>query len=137
MPGPGSMAYPKSAQVGQSRAERKQQARAQEAAEMKLCYAIVNDRDDYKCRVCQKAGNPHALGMLERLHHHHLIFRSRGGAHVPEGVILICRRCHDLIHVDGSLRITGDANERDERGRLNGLVIERLSESGWAVDRTG
>ena len=135
MPGVGSRPFSKADQVGESRVARKLKARAAEATATRTCYAIVNERDAYRCRICQRAGNPHAISLLARLHHHHLIYRSRGGDHVPEAVILICALCHDLVHVQGTLRITGDADERDERGRLNGLRVDRLTEMGWQLER--
>ena len=49
----------------------------------------VSDRDEHRCRCC---------GRREKLHHHHLTFRSKGGVHSTENELLLCQFCHALIH---------------------------------------
>jgi 5-methylcytosine-specific restriction endonuclease McrA len=121
---------------GKSRAEAKRERRTAEAKEMRLCYNIVDERDSGRCRVCRKRGNPNATTLLDRLHRHHIIYRSRGGEHVPRAVLSICADCHSEIHVDGTLRLEGDADLRDAvTGRLCGIKVSRLVESGWEVTK--
>lgn len=136
MPGEGSIALSKAQQVGGSRFSRKQEKRAAEAREMKACYAQVDERDGYRCRVCRKACNPRAVSLLERAHRHHMIYRSRGGEHVPECVVTLCASCHEAVHVRMELRVSGDANARDAvTGKLCGVRVERYTEQGWEVEK--
>jgi 5-methylcytosine-specific restriction endonuclease McrA len=51
--------------------------------------AAVSLRDDYRCRCCHRR---------DGLHHHHLTFRSKGGAHCTENELLLCKFCHALVH---------------------------------------
>jgi len=59
-------------------------------------YALVSLRDHYRCRCCGRGGDPRAVTLLGKLHHDHLVPRSRGGQTVPENVILLCSQCHSL-----------------------------------------
>lgn len=52
-------------------------------------YAAVDARDERACRCC---------GRREKLHHHHLTFRSKGGGDCVENVLLLCVLCHALLH---------------------------------------
>jgi hypothetical protein len=54
-------------------------------------------------RVC---ANPHC-GCREALQVHHLRYRSRGGRTELWNELLVCRRCHALIH-QGLLEVSGD-----------------------------
>lgn len=73
--------------------------------------------------------------MVERGERHHLQYRSKGGGHETANVLLICRTCHDAVHVKGTLKLSGDADLRDERGNLSGVKVERATDSGWKVDK--
>ena len=46
---------------------------------------------DGGCRFC---------GTRTRLHVHHIIYRSQGGQHTPENLIVLCNQHHDLVHSD-------------------------------------
>ena len=119
--------------TGLTRAERKQAKKtAQEAAE-RACYRAVDQRDGHACRVCKRlvGGN----SMLDRAHHHHLVYRSRGGEHASANVITVCKACHDAIHVKATVRLEGDADLRDARGKLHGVKVSRLTEAGWTVEK--
>lgn len=107
----------------------KAQRRADEARAIKACYAQVDRRDGPHCRVCgRRVGG---LGMLEARHHHHLVYRSRGGEHLTRNVLSLCRPCHAAVH-DSEVRLSGDADAtRLEDGRLGGVLVERWTESGW------
>jgi hypothetical protein len=134
MPGEGSRAFSKSEQVGGSRVARKAARVAAKDREERACYAEVDTRDGLRCRVCGRAGNPRAASMLDRIHHHHMVYRSRGGQHEPNAVLSLCARCHSELHVDCTLRVEGDANARAaESGKLCGVKVSRYGESGWRV----
>lgn len=119
------------------RALEKLRRRAEETKQIKQCYQIVQVRDGLRCRVCGRRCWPGALAMLERAEHHHLIYRSRGGKHEPRNVLLVCKAiCHDLIHLQGTLHLSGNADLRDEdTGKLCGVKVERLTEAGWVVEK--
>ena len=121
---------------GKTRQARKQEARTEEAKEIKACYAEVDKRDQGRCRVCGKRGSTTAVSLLDRLHRHHMIYRSRGGEHIPAAVITLCATCHGEIHVSGELRLEGDANVRDMvTFKFCGVTVSRFTESGWKVER--
>ena len=129
MPGIGSQAVPKPPSRYHDRAEKQ----AQKVAEERRVYALVTNRDDHCCRVCGKFCNPRAMGLLAKAHHHHLVYRSRGGETTITNVLLLCPKCHAEEH-DGRLRLSGDAELRDPvTGRLAGVKVERPSEEGWLV----
>jgi hypothetical protein len=135
MPGKGSIAYPKSAQLGGSRLLRKLQKKAANDKAWKDCCAAVDARDEHHCRVCGRYGNPRARTMLGKIHHHHLIPNDRRlGIHNSHAVISLCARCHNEIHVDCTLDLNGDADMREEiSGRLAGVTVKRHGEGGWKV----
>ena len=54
----------------------------------KLCQKIL-ERDGWKCQAC---------GLRQRLHIHHIVFRSHGGEDTLENLIALCSDCHDAVH---------------------------------------
>jgi hypothetical protein len=113
----------------------KQQKRADEAKAIRDCYRLVDARDKGRCRVCKKRASPTAVGLLERMSHHHMVYRSKTIIHESWNVLSVCSRCDAAIHVEGVLRVTGDADLRDELGKFCGVVLERLTEAGWTIDK--
>lgn len=132
MPGKGSMPVPKIPLGGKTRTELKREKRLQEAAAMKACYRQVDEREGLRCRITRAPVNPCAVTPEHRGVHHHVNYRSLGGGHTLENVILISQWVHEKIHA-GQLRVSGDAEQRDPLGRLCGITVERLAESGWYV----
>lgn len=49
-------------------------------------------RDQHSCQKCfgKKKEN--------KLHVHHIIFRSNGGTHSPDNLVTLCKACHDQLH---------------------------------------
>lgn len=68
--------------------DKRDQKREQEQ-QRRSVYAQVDARDGRACRCC---------GRREKLHHHHLTFRSRGGGDETSNVALLCQFCHALLH---------------------------------------
>lgn len=110
----------------------KAKKRAEESRVMKDAFRAVSSRDGYCCRVCRRAVG--AIGLLEAGHHHHLQYRSTGGRHDTDNLVLLCVRCHQAVH-DAEIRLSGDANLRSPEGTLCGVVLERYSEGGWRKER--
>lgn len=104
---------------------------ADEAKALKACYAAVDKRDVRCCRVCRKRVG--GIGMLDAAHHHHLVYRSKGGQHDTANVVTLCVKCHQAVH-DGMLRLSGDADLRSPIGVLCGVVVERATDAGWTVE---
>lgn len=68
--------------------DKRDTAREKEARKRSV-YTAVDLRDSRRCRCC---------GRREKLHHHHLVFRSKQGADSSENVLLLCVFCHALLH---------------------------------------
>lgn len=54
--------------------------------------AFVLHRDGYKCQSGRKCKHS------EKLHVHHIIFRSKGGTNAPSNLITLCEKCHKALH---------------------------------------
>lgn len=91
----------------------------------------VEERDGPCCRVCGRKCAFNARTRAEKADPHHVIPRSQCGADETWNVVKVCRFCHDQRHSYRTLAITGNADERNEMGKLAGLLVERLTESGW------
>jgi 5-methylcytosine-specific restriction endonuclease McrA len=74
------------------------EAESVEARIRRDVYAEVNLREKFRCRICRAWANPYAVSLLDRGHHHHVIYASAGGPTTLTNVILICARCHNDEH---------------------------------------
>ncbi len=54
--------------------------------------AYVLHRDNYKCQSNRKVKHS------DRLHVHHIQFRSQGGTNMPSNLITLCETCHSNLH---------------------------------------
>lgn len=72
-------------------------------------YRLVDVRDKYRCRACEASASPRALHELQRGHHHHIEYRSKGGADTTANICLLCPSCHADVH-EGRLTIRGNAD---------------------------
>lgn len=118
---PGALAKPDHGR--QQRREARQQAQADKAV-----YETVTQRDGLRCRACGEY-----CGFTG--HRHHL----RGRRYTTNrDVCLVCEDCHDLLHVrvGGKLmKLSGDADARNERGMLNGLTLQtRQNDGSWRTE---
>jgi 5-methylcytosine-specific restriction endonuclease McrA len=88
----------------------RRERRAALAATRRAVRMAVWRREAGRCRACHGR---------QRLHVHHLRFRSRGGKWTTTNCVVLCRDCHQDVHAR-ILIITGvDADVRD------GLQFER------------
>ncbi len=109
MPGPNSMAMPKPSKL--DRVLRAQDEKREAERAKRETYAVVDVRDNRRCRCCARQGNPYATTTLGRLHHVHLLDASLLGPMSPENVYLGCWLCHALIHAKQLRPIGENANE--------------------------
>jgi hypothetical protein len=58
-------------------------------ANLRRVHLAVDVRDGRQCRCC---------GRHEKLHKHHITFRSKGGGDTTENLVTLCGYCHALIH---------------------------------------
>lgn len=118
---------------GPSRYATKKRKALDELNEERAVYAAVTTRDSHSCRVCGRWCNPQALTLLERAHHHHLQYRSKGGPTTTANVCLLCPECHEDEH-RGRIELSGNADFRDEvTHRLSGIMLKHPRESGMEV----
>jgi 5-methylcytosine-specific restriction endonuclease McrA len=118
---------------GKTAREERQERKAAKAANLREVYALVDRRDQGKCRACGRRCSTTATASEDRAERHHVRPRSLGGPDTVENLATVCVWCHDDRHKKGTLRISGNADERDQLGVLCGLTIERLTDSGWKV----
>lgn len=62
--------------------------------------AYVLDRDGYRCQHCKGKSKD------GRLEVHHIVFRNNGGSDEEENLIVLCKMCHDKVHV-GNIKLKG------------------------------
>lgn len=135
MPGPGSIALSKTQQADGGRVTRRTQRIAKAEANKRKVHQAVDARDHYTCRVCGRYCSPLAVGLLQRSHRHHLVYRSAGGKDTTENLCTLCAHCHDDEH-HKRIRLSGNADLRDKKtGKLAGVKVERATESGWRVEK--
>lgn len=67
-------------------------------AHVRRVQAIVDRRDEKRCRCCGRRGDPSSLTALGRIHRAHIQDASRGGPCSPENLVSLCATCHALEH---------------------------------------
>ena len=56
--------------------------------------AYVLHRDNYTCQ--SKLKRKHS----KKLHVHHIVFQSKGGANTPDNLLTLCESCHNSLHLE-------------------------------------
>ena len=93
---------------------------------------VIFERDKGRCRLCGLKCWYGSAKLSERADAHHIIFASAGGPDESWNLLLLCRGCHDLVHVMKRFFLSGNADDRDPAGK--GCVkVERQIESGFEV----
>ncbi len=63
-----------------------------------------------------------------------MIRRSRGGLHQTDNVITVSAFIHAQDHA-GKIRLSGNANLKDQQGNFCGVKYEVITEGGWKTVR--
>lgn len=86
-----------------------------DAEEQKIdVYKVVDQRDEFRCVICGRKGNPYATTLLGRLHHCHVKDASLGGELVTSNIFLGCSECH-LLRIHGKqIRVIDEHANADE-----------------------
>lgn len=92
---------------GPTRYAAKQRRQAEKTQQLREAYAAVTLRDRHRCRVCRRWCDPHGVGLLQRGPHHHLVYRSLGGADTTQNICLLCPACHADEH-QSRVRLSGE-----------------------------
>lgn len=119
------LAFPKSPN-GETRYTEKKERRKLDYAQQQATYRAVDRRDRGRCRACGRRCSVTAVGLLDRAHRHHVIYRSAGGPDETWNVATLCAGCHDAQH-NGLLDVRGNAD--------TGLEIWHNGADGWFLDK--
>lgn len=112
-----------------SRVESRKATKAEKETHWREVCRLVTRREAGHCRVTGVRCDPHALGMLQRGEHHHIVYRSAGGGDTTDNCILVTKEIHDAIHA-GKYRVEGNADDcltvwrRDEDGGWVQIIRE-------------
>jgi hypothetical protein len=88
----------------------KRQARCDDDALERAVNRAVDARDKGRCRCCGRRGRLDATSVLDRLHRHHVIYRSRQGAESASNKVTLCALCHAAEHAKQLWIVGTDAN---------------------------
>lgn len=116
-----------------SRADEKAARLGEERRQLLEAHKAVDARDDGRCRVCGRRCSPKALALVDRAERHHMLRRRYEGAHVSANLVTLCQSCHQQIHSEGVLCVSGNADLRDDKGRLCGVKVERIERETWRI----
>lgn len=90
--------------------------------------AYVLHRDGYRCQSGQKRKHS------DKLHVHHIVFKSNSGTDVPSNLVTLCEDCHDALH-RGEFELKAKASKTKHATEV-GIVKGALVKSGWAFETT-
>jgi hypothetical protein len=115
-----------------TRMEEKQARRADAETELRKCYASVDKRDHRVCRVSGLMLTAGAPDPRKRLERHHMVERSIDKTKIadPSNVITVSGFVHAQLTAH-RLHLEGDANAKDENGKLCGVLLSANGETGW------
>jgi hypothetical protein len=89
--------------------------------------AFILDRDGYKCQSKRKVKHS------DKLHVHHIIFRSNGGTNAPSNLMTLCQGCHDDLHA-GKFEIKGSKSKTKHATEI-GIVKSQIKKV-WEFEET-
>ena len=80
--------------------------------------AFVLARDNYQCQSGRKCKHS------DKLHVHHIVFRSKGGTNTPVNLITLCEKCHKDVH-DGKF-VLATKKSKTKHATEIGILKSRL-----------
>jgi 5-methylcytosine-specific restriction endonuclease McrA len=89
--------------------------------------AFILSRDSYKCHSGRKVKHSN------KLHVHHIIFRSQGGADAPDNLITLCEKCHEELH-NGKFELKAKRSKTKHATEV-GIVKSQLKKM-WTFNET-
>lgn len=90
--------------------------------------AYVLHRDNYACQSKQKVKHS------DKLHVHHIKFRSEGGGDAPSNLVTLCDNCHNKLH-NGDFKLTGTKSKTKHATEVS-IIKSQLVKSGIAFEET-
>jgi len=90
--------------------------------------AYVLHRDEYKCQSGRK------IKHSEKLHVHHIQFRSQGGSDAPNNLVTLCETCHNDLH--NGLFTFQSKKSKTKHATEIGIIKSGLLKSGWQFETT-
>ena len=89
--------------------------------------AYVLHRDNYTCQSGRKVKH------TDKLHVHHVVFRSQGGTDTPSNLTVLCETCHDALH-------RGEFDLKEKKSKTKhateiGIVKSQLK-NNWDFEKT-
>lgn len=80
--------------------------------------AYVLSRDNYKCQ-CKKKG------CSDKLHVHHIKFRSKGGSDTPSNLVTLCEKHHNALHA-GKFKLNVKSHKSLKSATTMNIIRSRL-----------
>lgn len=80
--------------------------------------AYVLARDGYQCQSGKK-------GCCDRLHVHHVVFRSKGGSDAASNLVTLCEKHHTSLH-DGKWSLVGNKHKSLKSATTMNVIRSRL-----------
>lgn len=80
--------------------------------------AYVLSRDSYKCQYKNK-------GCSDKLHVHHIKFRSKGGSDTPNNLITLCEKHHKALHA-GKFELNIKSHNKLKSATVMNIIRNRL-----------
>lgn len=94
------------------------------AADERRINLEIDRRDMRVCRCCGRRSDPDRVGLLERGHRHHIVYRSAGGSDEAFNRVTLCAGCHSDEH-SNKLRFTHDGLGYDKVNANEGMEFWR------------
>jgi len=89
--------------------------------------AYVLNRDGYKCQSGRKCKHS------DKLHVHHMVFRSQGGTNTPSNLKVLCETCHTDLHA-GKFELKAKKSKTKHATEIG--IIKATLKKQWAFEDT-
>lgn len=89
--------------------------------------AFILNRDSYECQSGRKVKHSN------KLHVHHIVFRSNGGTNAPDNLITLCEGCHDDLHA-GKFELKGKKSKTKHATEVS--IVKSQLKKVWDFKET-